>query len=92
MSAENPVVRIAVSTETLNRKIRVKRNGPAVSIGSYAGGKSFPIYQGPTTVTPGPEAQILETQNTEVTERIVVEAIPQNYGLITYNGRVITVS
>lgn len=91
MSA-NPEIRIAVSAEKLNQKIRVARDAPAVSIGIKGGGKAFPLYQGPYTVTPGPERQILDTQNTEVTRQIVVEAIPQNYGLITYNGRVITVS
>lgn len=92
MSAETPAVRIGVSTATLNQKIRVQRDGPAVSIGINSGGVSYPIYQGPHTVTPGPEAQVLETRNTEVIENIIVEPIPQNYGLITYNGRIITVS
>ena len=49
-----------------------------------------PGYTGPYEVTPGPEAQVLQTAGRGLTRDITVAAIPQNYGLITYNGRVIT--
>lgn len=62
-------------------------SGDAVVIGGLA-----PEYQGPYTVTPGPEIQTLETQGKLLTDVVVMEQIPWNYGLITYNGRVITVS
>ena len=52
----------------------------------------FPDYDGPCEVTPGPETQILQTMNTSVRADIIVGPIPQNYGLISYNGGVITVS
>lgn len=49
-------------------------------------------YTGDYTVTPSAEEQVLHTQHLRMTDDIVVEAIPQNYGLITWNGSVITVS
>ena len=49
-------------------------------------------YTGTTTVTPGPEAQVLPTQNYRLAEDIVINPIPNNYGLITWNGSTLTVS
>ena len=51
-----------------------------------------PAYTGELTVTPGSQAQVLETAGLLVPENIVVEPIPSNYGLITWNGSTITVS
>lgn len=52
----------------------------------------FPDYEGEYHFTPGQETQTLETRNRVLRERIVIDPIPRNYGLITYNGRTITVS
>lgn len=60
--------------------------------GSVIVSEGFPVYGGPVTVVPGPETQVLETQYMTVMDKITVEPIPRNYGLITYNGRTITVS
>ena len=51
-----------------------------------------PIYRGETTVTPTQETQILTTANNVVLENITINPIPENYGLITWNGAVLTVS
>lgn len=51
-----------------------------------------PIYDGVHEVTPSEEAQILETEGKAVNENIVINPIPPNYGRITWDGRVITVS
>lgn len=60
--------------------------GIVVDIGSYA------IYDGTYTVTPGPEAQTLETANLALSDNIIINPIPSNYGLITWNGAYLTVS
>ena len=60
--------------------------------GTVVVSEGFPVYGGPVTVVPGPETQVLETQYMTVMDRITVAPIPKNYGLITYNGRTITVS
>lgn len=49
-------------------------------------------YEGEYTITPSNETQILETKNLRMTDNLVVNAIPQNYGLITWNGSTLTVS
>ena len=51
-----------------------------------------PAYTGATTVVPGPQAQTLNTAGLMVSENITVEAIPNNYGLITWTGSTLTVS
>lgn len=51
-----------------------------------------PYYTGPTEITPTEDTQILPTADTIVLENITVNPIPTNYGLITWNGSVITVS
>lgn len=49
-------------------------------------------YEGPLEVTPGEEALELPTRGKTARENIVVKPIPSNYGLITWDGTVITVS
>lgn len=49
-------------------------------------------YTGDYEVTPSDETQTLETEGMRLTQPITVNPIPQNYGLITWNGSVITVS
>lgn len=54
--------------------------------------RDYPVYEGPVEVTPAPEAQILRTAATTVLSDIVINPIPNNYGLITWDGSVLTVS
>ena len=49
-------------------------------------------YTGTYTVTPTIETQTLLTKNLRMTEDLVINPIPNNYGLITWNGAFITVS
>lgn len=51
-----------------------------------------PIYTGPYEVTPSQEAQILHTDDKLATEDIIVNPIPSNYGLITWNGSYLRIS
>lgn len=52
----------------------------------------YPDYAGPTEVTPSGSAQTLATSGTVLHADVVVAPIPSNYGLITWNGAVLTVS
>lgn len=52
----------------------------------------LPNYQGPYEVTPTTEEQVLSTANKTTTRNIVVNPIPSNYGLITWDGTILTVS
>ena len=52
----------------------------------------IPDYEGPYEITPTEEAQTLPTAGTKLTDNITVNPIPNNYGLITWNGSFIRVS
>lgn len=64
----------------------------AAGIGSRIVVGTSQIYDGPYEVTPSAEMQTLQTKNFRMTDNIVVNPIPSNYGLITWNGSIITVS
>ena len=49
-------------------------------------------YEGEYTITPSGAVQILATKNKKATQNITIQPIPQNYGLITWNGAFLTVS
>lgn len=49
-------------------------------------------YEGPYEFTPGPQAQRIEIANMKATDNITINPIPKNYGLITWNGSILTVS
>ena len=65
--------------------------GSAIGARIEKGGGASP-YSGETVITPSAQAQTLETGGHVLLSNITVEAIPSNYGLITWNGSVITVS
>ena len=64
-------------------------DGGEVGVGYYSAPDPYP---GPFEVTPSEETQILQTSGMSMAANVVVNPIPQNYGLITYNGSTITVS
>lgn len=65
----------------------------AASLRASAGIPIYPNdYTGSYTITPGAEAQTIPTDGLMMTSDLVVEAIPSNYGLITWDGSTLTVS
>ena len=72
--------------------IVVERAERQISLEVNRGGQYFPEYEGPLLITPGAQAQTIPTQYRVLMRNIVVGPVPSNYGLITYNGRTITVS
>ena len=49
-------------------------------------------YSGQTDFTPSAEQQVIHTEGLFVDDPIIIEPIPNNYGLITWDGSTITVS
>lgn len=49
-------------------------------------------YDGEYTFTPTQEQQTVQTAGLVVDQDIIIEPIPSNYGLITWDGSVLTVS
>ena len=83
--------------------VTIQPQAVAVQVNPSAVGLSFgnPIareyvdrdpYTGEYTITPSTDTQTLQTRNLRMTDNITIEPIPQNYGLITWNGTVLTVS
>lgn len=54
--------------------------------------ESLPIYDGATEITPSNQAQVLQTSNKTLTRNIIVNPIPSNYGLVTWDGSRLTIS
>ena len=63
----------------------------ALNLGEKFEGGGTP-YSGRYEVTPGESTQVLETAYHKMTANVVVNPIPSNYGLITWNGATLTVS
>lgn len=49
-------------------------------------------YSGQTVITPTQNEQVLATAGLVVAENIIINPIPSNYGLITWDGSTLTVS
>lgn len=52
----------------------------------------YPDYEGAYEITPSAEVQTLPSTDTVTHRDIVINPIPSNYGRISYDGTVITVS
>ena len=63
-----------------------------INIEVRGGGAEGEPYEGPYEVTPTQETQVLRTAQKVSSRNIVVNPIPSNYGLITWDGSVLTVS
>ena len=87
-----PDIRMTVSRAAKDIRIAVERAERQISLEVNRGGQYFPEYEGPLLITPGAQAQTIPTQYRVLMRNIVVGPVPSNYGLITYNGRTITVS
>lgn len=59
---------------------------------SFGENHAWPSYTGETEITPNNQTQTLLTAGTNVGADIVINPIPSNYGLITWNGVTLTVS
>lgn len=72
-------------------------SGSVASVTDYEASISIPefvgeYYDGEYTVTPSSETQILQTQGLLMQHKVTINPIPSNYGRITWNGSVLTVS
>ena len=50
------------------------------------------VYKGSYIVTPSEDVQILHTEGLVMNDDVTIDKIPDNYGLITWNGTILTVS
>ena len=84
---------MALKLHVQESKVRLGVHSDSFKVKASTG---VPIYPDPYTgsyeVTPSAETQTLSTDGLMMAGNVVVNPIPNNYGLITYNGSVITVS
>lgn len=81
--------------ESINQfALGVAENSVQVSFGvsTQIVTSTVPDYDGPYEFTPSSELQTIETVGLRMTDNVTINPIPNNYGLITWNGSIITVS
>ena len=83
-----------VSVSQVNLPVGIASNAVGLSVGLGAAYqmRQGEIYEGAYEFTPTQETQTVYTQDKTLLENITINPIPNNYGLITWNGSVITVS
>jgi hypothetical protein len=85
-------MQISVSEVLLPVAVAVSAVNIPVQVAASYQMRDGEIYDGPYEFTPTQETQTVITAEKLLLENIVINPIPQNYGLITYNGSFITVS
>ena len=85
-------INVSITTNSKAIDVSGSANTKAISVNVDKGLPTFPEYKGETTFTPSQHEQTVQTKNTLVQSNITIKPIPNNYGLITYNGSFITVS
>ena len=84
-------VSVATNHVTLSVGVSNDVNIPVkCGVGIYSA--DYPVYEGSYEFTPSDVVQTVSIRNMIAEEDIVINPIPQNYGLITWNGSVLTVS
>ena len=83
-----------VSVSQVNLPVSIAASEVGIPIGVAASYQMVEgeTYDGPYEFTPTQETQTAQTTDKVLLENIIIHPIPQNYGLITWNGSVITVS
>lgn len=92
--SDNTEISLNLTTEE-EFNLALAGNAENISIGLTEGMiiiSSSDYYTGELTVTPSSEAQTLETLGKVLPGNVTINPVPSNYGLITWDGSVLTVS
>lgn len=83
-----------VSVSQVNLPVSVAASQVEIGVGVAASYQMIEgeTYEGSYEFTPTQETQTVPTADKVLLDDIIIHPIPQNYGLITWNGAVITVS
>lgn len=85
-------MQVSVSEVLLPVEVAVSAVNLPVNVAASYQMREGEIYDGPYEFTPTQETQTVSTAEKLLLDNIVINPIPQNYGLVTYNGSIITVS
>ena len=102
----NPIiVPMTVMSNTMGLALSVESNSQGIDLDIVSDSLNVPIgceydivagdaerYTGEYEFVPTNEAQIININHKLATANIVIDPIPSNYGLITWNGSTLTVS
>lgn len=89
--SETPDIQITIKRETPDVKFPIDIEEKEVKIDVNRGGIVHTEYQGATIYTPLAIPQTIQARGKIVLENIIINPIPQNYGRVSFNGRVMTV-
>ena len=78
--------------ETATATLHVSEDSTSLKIGGQFYAIDAPYYRGDYEITPTQSTQVLEMEGMRAAHNVVVNPIPSNYGLITWNGSYIMVS
>ena len=76
----------------------VEIRGTLSGASTIIGGMSVPLerrtspFEGAYEYTPSSVIQTIEIADLRATQNIIINAIPNNYGLVSWNGSVLTIS
>jgi len=91
----NPIVipmTVAVDSEEIPMTVESTAVSVAMVVGFEVEVNTNPDYDGEYEFTPTSVAQTIPIVGHVATQNIVINPVPSNYGLITWNGSVLTVS
>lgn len=83
LTVSDNVVEMGVTTDALSFGVESPIVVQAVTI---------PVYEGAYELTPTAEAQTIPVHGYRFEQDLVIDPIPNNYGLITWDGVTLTVS
>lgn len=85
-------MQVSVSEVLLPVAVAVSAVNLPVNVAASYQMREGEIYDGPYEFTPTQETQTVSTAEKLLLENIIINPIPNNYGLITWNGAIMTVS
>lgn len=85
-------MRVSVSNVNLPVNVGATNVGIPTNVATQYAMREGEIYEGSYVFTPSDEYQTIFTEDKTLIHDITINPIPQNYGRITYNGAIITVT
>lgn len=87
------VIPVSVSVDSEAHQLDISRpHEVTLGVDSAIRPIDAPHYHGAYSVTPSAEEQTLDVAGLLMEQNVTIAPIPQNYGLITWNGATLTVS
>lgn len=83
---------VSVDAETIPMSVALDAVVLPMMIGVAVNANTIPDYTGEYVFTPTQGTQTVYIEDKRATQNILINPIPSNYGLITWNGNVLTVS